>query len=133
MDQPGISVKSEDDRLVLSEYGIELSLAEAVRMFLGGLKLHKVDDVYDSDFEIGNELAKDIDRRQRLQRRHVSATRHYYVRLVVAVIAGPLPDAEARGAVFDGLIHREPNRGRLLAGYNHIYIIATAQAVVGYR
>ena len=47
------------------------------------------------------------------------------------VVAGPFPDADAGGAVLDGLVHRQPLRGRLLAGDDDVDVVAAAQAVVG--
>src|SRR5439155_6437523 len=49
------------------------------------------------------------------------------------IVAGPLPNANARGAMLDGGIHVEPLGLLLFAGYNHIDIVAAAQAVVGDR
>jgi hypothetical protein len=75
-------------------------------------------------------LAQQLHRRQRFERGHVTAAGHDHIRLSALVVAGPRPDAEARGAVLDGGVHVEPLRGRLLAGDNHVYVVATAQAMV---
>ena len=66
---------------------------------LVGLQLHQVDDVDDADLELGQVLAQDGHGRQRLQRRHVAGAGHHHVRLAPASLLGPLPDADARGAV----------------------------------
>ena len=49
-----------------------------------------------------------------------------------AVVARPVPDADARGAVLDRLVHRQPLRRGLLAGDDHVDVVAAAQAVVGH-
>ena len=45
VDQPGITVKGEDNVFVSGEQGVEVIITEAVRMFGAGLELHEVHDV----------------------------------------------------------------------------------------
>ena len=78
-------------------------------------------------------LADQVDRRQRLQRRHVAAAGHHDVGLAALVVGGPFPNAEAGSAMLDGLVHREPLRRRLLAGDHDVDVVAAAQAVIGHR
>ena len=61
-------------------------------------------------FDLGDVLPQQLDRGQRLQRGHVAAAGHHHVRLAAAVVAGPLPDADAGRAVLDRLVHVEPLR-----------------------
>ena len=77
-------------------------------------------------------LAEDVDRGQRLERGHVAAAGHHHVGLAALVVAGPLPDADAGGAVLDGRVHVEPLQRGLLAGDDHVDVVAAAQAVVGH-
>ena len=97
------------------------------------LELHQVHDVDHADLQLRQVLAKQLDRRQRFQRRHVAAAGHDHVGLAPLVVAGPLPDAEARRAVLDRLVHRQPLRRGLLAGDDDVDVVAAAQAVVGDR
>ena len=105
---------------------------QAVRVLARRLELHQVHDVDDAHLQLRQVLAQQLDGGQRLQRRHVAAAGHDHVRLAALVVAGPLPDAEAGGAVLDRLVHRQPLRRRLLAGHDHVDVVAAAQAVVGH-
>ena len=116
VDQPRVAVIGEHDRLVGREQRVELGAGQAVRMFLLILKAHEVHDVDEPDLEVRQVLADEVDGSQRLERRDVAGARDYDVRLAAPVVAGPLPDPDAAGAVEDRLVHREPVRGRLLAG-----------------
>ena len=72
-------------------------------------------------------------RGQRLQRRHVAGAGHDDIGLTATVVAGPLPDADPRGAVLDGLVHRQPLRRWVLARDHDVDVVAAAQAVVHHR
>ena len=52
-------------------------------------------------------LAQQVRGGQRLQRRDVAGAGEHHVGLAVAVVAGPVPDAEPAGAVRDRLVHRQ--------------------------
>ena len=106
---------------------------QAVRVLGLRLELHQVDDVDDADLQLRQVLAQDRDRGQRLQRRHVAGAGHDDVRLRAPVVAGPLPDADARRAVLDGLVHRQPLRRRVLARDHDVDVVTAAQAVVHHR
>ena len=95
------------------------------------MQLHQIDDVDDADLQIGRVPAQQIDRGQRLQRRHVAAAGHHDVGLAAAVVAGPFPDAKPGFAMLDRLVHRQPLRRRLLAGDDDVDVVAAAQAVIG--
>src|SRR5271169_1001169 len=122
MDQPRIAVKGEDDWFVDSEQGVEVAVLQAVRMLAWGLQRHHINDVDDPYFQFGRMLAQELDRGQRLKRRHIAAAGHHDVRLAAAVVARPWPDAESRFAMLDRLIHRQPLRRRLLAGDDDIHV-----------
>src|SRR6516162_5174026 len=72
-----------------------------------------------------------VHRSERLQGRHVAAASHHDVGLSASVVAGPFPNADAGGAVFDGLVHSQPHRGWLLARDDDVHVVAAAQTVVG--
>ena len=133
MDQPGVAVEGEHDRLVLGEERIEVLVRQAMRVLALRLQFHQVDDVDDPDLQRREMLPKQIHRGQRLQRGHVTAASHHHIRLASLVVAGPFPDSDAGRAMFDRLIHRQPLRGRLFARDDDVHIVAAAQAVIGHR
>ena len=45
MDQPGIAVKVENDRLVHREKAVEVPIEEAMRILAGGRKLEQIDPI----------------------------------------------------------------------------------------
>ena len=131
MDQPGIAVVGEDDRLVCGEQGVEVAVAQAVGMLGAGLEGHQVHDVDDADLEFGDVLAQHFDRGQRFERGDIAGAGHHHVGLAAGIVAGPRPDAEAGGAVLDGGVHVQPLRRGLFAGDDDIDVVAAAQAMVG--
>ena len=70
--------------------------------------------------------------RQRLQRRHIAGAGHHHIG-IAGIVAGPMPDAGAGGAMADGRIHVQPLPLRLLAGDDQIDVVAAAQAMIGDR
>ena len=96
---------------------------QAVRMLVLVLEAHEVDDVDEPDPQVGQLLAEEVDRGERLERRDVAAAGDDDVRLAV-VVAGPVPDPEAARAVEDRLVHRQVVEGRLLAGDDDVDVVA---------
>ena len=133
VDEPGVAVVGEDDRPVGREERVELAVGQPVGMLRLRLEAHEVDDVDDPDLQVGQVLAQDVHRGQRLERRDVAGAGHDDVRLDALVVAGEVPDADAARAVQDGLVHRQPVGRRLLAGHDDVDVVAAAQAVVGHR
>ena len=97
------------------------------------LEAHQVDDVHDAHLQLGEVLAQDRGGRERLERRHVAAAGEHDVGAVLVVVRRPLPDADAARAVHDRVVHRQVVERRLLAGDDHVHVVAAAQAVVGDR
>lgn len=77
-------------------------------MFARRLQFHQVDDVHDTDFQLGQMLAQDGYGRQCFQRGHITVAGHHHIGRDRQIVAEPLPDAF--GAVFDGRIHAQPLR-----------------------
>src|SRR5437867_5005500 len=115
VDERWITMKREDDRFALREKRIEVMVAQTMRVLTLGLKSHQVDDINDANLQCGTMPAKQIDSGQRLQRGHVATTGHDYVRFTASIIAGPVPDADTRGAVFNCLFHGQPLGSWLLS------------------
>ena len=124
VDEPRIAVKGEDDRLVDGEERVEVAIGEPVRMLARRLQRHQIDDVDDAYLELGRVLAQEVDRSQRLERRHVAAAGHHHIRLAAAVVARPWPDAQARFAMLDRLVHGQPLRRGLLARDDDVHVVA---------
>ena len=125
VDQPRVAMEGEDHRPVLGEELVEVHVAQAMGMLDLRLQLHQVDDVHHADFQVGQMLAQDGDGGERLQCRHVATAGHDYVRRHGLVVAGPLPDADALGAMLDRGVHRQPLRRLIFAGDHHIDVVAT--------
>ena len=123
----------EHDRPIGGEQRIELTMRHPVWVLLFVLQAHEVDHVDDPDLQVRQALAEDVGRGEDLERRNVTRTAEHDVRLPTLIVAGPRPDAGAAGRVQDGVGHREPVRAHLLAGHDHVHVVAAAQAVVGDR
>jgi hypothetical protein len=76
VNQPGIAVIREDDRLIDGEHGIEIHIREAVRMFARWLNGHQIDNVHHANLDVGKMLPQEIDGRQSFKRRHVPGAGH---------------------------------------------------------
>lgn len=72
MDEPWVAVEGEDNWLIGREQGIIVDIVKAVRVLGGWLKAHKVDDIYDTDLEVGQMLAEDGDCSECFERGNVS-------------------------------------------------------------
>jgi isoamylase len=129
VDQPGVAVIGKNDRFVEGEHGIELGIGEPVRILAVGLQGHQIDDIDDADFDVGKMLAQEIDSGQSFQRGDVTGTSHNGVRLGALIVAGPVPNPDAGGAVTDGRGHVQPLQSRLFAGDDDVDIVAAPQAV----
>ena len=115
VNQPGIAMIGENDRLIGGKQRIEILIAQSMRML--GLRLdgHQIDDIDHAHLQVRKILAQHAHCGQCLQRRDITGAGHYYVRLAADVVAGPFPDTDARGAVLDGGVHVQPLQGRLFA------------------
>ena len=132
VDQPRVAVVGEHDRPVGREERVELLIGEPVRMLAVGLQPHQVDDVDDPHLQFGQLAPDHVDRGERLQRGDVAAAGHDDVRIAV-VVRCPIPDPEPARAVQDRIVDRQVVERGLLAGDDHVHVVAGAQAVVGHR
>ena len=96
-----------------------------------GLQAHQVDDVHDPHLQLGQALAQDRGRGERLERRHVTAAAEHDVGLVALVGRRPVPDPETTRAVRDRVLDREVGERGLLARDDDVDVVPAAQAVVG--
>lgn len=130
MNEPGITVEREDDRFILGEKSVEISVAQAVGMLGLGLEGHEIDDIDDSDFDGGEMVAEPVHSGEGFEGGNISGASHDDIGFGILVIAGPAPDTDAGGTMFNGLVHGEPLGGGLFAGDNDIDVIAAAQAMI---
>jgi hypothetical protein len=121
VDEPWIAVISDDHRLVFREQGIEIIVAEAVRMLCLRLQGHQINNIDDTDLEVRHMLEQEIDGSKCLERRHVARAGHDHIGLATAIVACPFPYADAVRAMLDRSVHVEPLRLRLLARDDDIY------------
>lgn len=132
VDRPRVRVESEDDGLVGRKQIIEVDIAQTVRVLAFRLQAHQVDDINHANPEVGQMLAHDRNSCQRFQRRHVTAAGHHDVRLCLLVVACPLPDTDALGAMFDRFVHGQPLRRWVFSRDHDIDVVAAAKAVVNH-
>ncbi len=134
VDQPRVAVVGEDDRPVGREERVELAVGQAVRVLRLRLEPHQVDDVDDADL---------AGRAGRWRRRSTAAS-------VSSVGMSPAQASTTSGSPPSSLLAQsqmpmprvqwriassidEPVRRGLLAGDDHVDVVAAAQAVVGDR
>ncbi len=99
MDQRGIAVKGEDHGRARGEERIEVGIAQAMGMRGWRLQPHEIDDIHDAHLQGRQVLAQDRDRGERFEGRHVAAAGHHHIGFAARVVARPLPDADAVGAM----------------------------------
>ena len=132
VDEPGTSRggRSPDPEAVV-KMKVELSVGEAVQIARCRLEAHEIDDVDDADAQVGQVLAQQAAAAGSRCRR-LRSERGRRVEAHLLVVRDPLPDPDAAGAVDDRLLQEVVER-RLLAGHDHVHVVAAAQAVVGDR
>ena len=130
MDEPRVAVVREDDRSSVVNSASNSPCDRPCGCSFSSTSRMRSTTFTTRTLSSGSSLAEDVDRRQRLERRHVAGAGDDHVRLAVLVVAGPGPDADAARAVQDRLVHRQPLRRRLLAGDDDVHVAAAAQAVV---
>ena len=133
VDQQRVAVVGEDHRPPGGEQRVELLVRQAVGMLAVGLQAHQVDDVHHPDLQLGQLAREDRRGGDGLERRHVAGAGQHHVGLCAFVAARPVPHADPARAVRDRLLHRQVVQRGLLAGDDHVDVVAAAQAVVGDR
>src|SRR5690606_8843500 len=131
VDQPGVAVEVEDNGFVDGEQAVEIPVAEAVGMFLLRRHAEQVHHIDEADLQVRNIFPQQGGGGQGLLGGDIAAARHHQVGFRALVVAGPVPDADALGAVDDGGVHVEKLQVVLLVADDHIDVVVAAQAVVG--
>src|SRR5579872_251529 len=94
------------------------------------LELEQVDHVYETDFQIGELLAKNGGRGKSLHGDDVAGAGYHYVGLGALIVARPRRNADAFFAVCDRRIHIQVLKMRLLISDDDIYIVNAPQTMV---
>ena len=131
VDQPRVAVEVEDHRFVEREQAVEILVAQTVRVLAGRGQLVEINDVDETHFQVGEVLPQQHGRGQRFLGRNVAGAGHHHIRFLAGVVAGPLPDADALGAVFDRRIHVQILQVLLLVADDDVDVIGAVQAVRG--
>ena len=126
VNQPGVAMKVENDRLIDGEQAVKVPVGQAVEVFGLRLQLEQVDDVDETDFDFGKVLPEQGGRRQGLHGRDVARAGHHHVGFIPLVVAGPIPDPNALGAVPDGVIPGQVLEMKLLIRNDDVDIVRTA-------
>ena len=106
---------------------------EAVRMLAAGLQLEEIDHIDKANLQVREFLAQQRGRGQRLLRRNIAGRGHDHVGLAGFVVARPIPDADALGAMRDRRIHVHELQMLLLVADDHVDVVLAAQAMIGDR
>ncbi len=130
VDERGIGVEVEDNGLIRGEEGLELALAEAMGMVGGGHETEEVDDVDEAQLKLRAVFAEDGGGGERLRGGDVAGAGDDGIGLLALVVRGEVPDADALGAVLDGLLHGEVLEVRGLIGDDDVDVVLAAEAVV---
>ena len=95
------------------------------------LQTHQVHDVDEPHLQVRQMDPQQIDRGQCLEGGNVAGRGDHHVGVGAQHLrAGPLPDAQAAGAVRDGLLHGQEVGCGLLARHDDVDVLARAQAVI---
>ena len=133
VNQPRIAVEVEDDRLVDGKQGVEIAIRQPVRVLRAGLQLEQVDHIDETDLEIGKVCPQQRDRGQRFLSGNVAGGCQHHVGFAALVVAGPIPNADALGAVSDGCIHVHVLKMHLFVGDNYVDVVLAPQTMIGDR
>ena len=71
MERPRVAMERDDHLVVASENGLEVGLAQPMRMDVGRRDSHQIDDVDEAQPQLRDPFTQQRRRRQRFKRRHV--------------------------------------------------------------
>src|ERR1700733_4382695 len=132
VNERSVGMKVEDNRLVNGKQRIEIAIRKSVRMFALRHKPEKVDDVHETDFQITEALLQNCNRRERLHGCDIPGAGHHHIGIAAVIAGGPVPNADAFGAMLYGVLHRKVLEMLLLIGHDDVDIVARAQAMIGH-
>src|SRR5437667_31716 len=86
--------------------------------------------VHHAHLQFWNVMAKPPRRRNSFHSHDITGTTQHHIRLKVTFIACPVPYGQTTGAVFNGFLHVQELKVRLLANDNEVHIIPAAETMV---
>ncbi len=123
VNQPGVAVEIENDRSVGGKQTVKIPVGEAVKVFRLRFHFKKINDINETDFKTGEVLPQKSGRCQGFRSGDVAGAGHHHVGFTPLIVTGPIPDADALGAVLNGFFHAQVLKMRLLIGNDDIYIV----------
>ena len=94
------------------------------------LQPHHVHDIDEADPQVREAFLQNLGRCERFHSGYITRGCHDQVGSAVLIAAGPVPDADALGAMLDRFIHGQVLRSWLLPGDHHVHILAGPQAMI---
>src|SRR6516225_8429732 len=80
VNEPGITMKRENDRLVRCEQRVESMVGQTVRVHASRLESHQINNVDNAYLQLRCVPAQNLDGCQCLEGRHIAATGHHHIR-----------------------------------------------------
>src|SRR6516165_3166030 len=99
-------------------------------MLRARLQLEKIDHDYETDLCFWELLAQQHRCGECLLRRYIAGGSHDQVWLAPLVVAGPVPNPNALGAVRDRGINIQVLKMQLFVGNNHIDVVLAPEAMI---
>src|ERR1700757_335061 len=133
MNQPRITVKVKDDRLINSKERIKVRIRQAVRMLGAWLQLEQIDNVNESDLQIRKSFPQQGGRGQCFLSGDIACGGENNIRFLAFIVTGPIPDTNAFCAMADRGIDVEVLQMLLFVRDNDVDVVFGSQAMIGYR
>jgi len=130
VDEPWVGMEIEDDGLVVGEDVGPLLIGHSMGMVSLVDELEEIDNVDESDLELGEELAEKSGGSKRLLRGDITAGSHDEIRLLTVVVGSKVPDSDTLGAVSNSLIHGKELKMVLLVCNNDVDVVGGTEAMV---
>ena len=99
-------------------------------MLRARLEFEKIDYIDEPDLDVRKLLPKQRGGCQGLLGRNVARRGHDYIGFAGFVVAGPVPDADALGAMRDGGLQVHVLQMHLLVADDHVYVVLAAKAMI---
>lgn len=130
VDEERVRVEVEDDGPVGRKDRVKLVVSQTVRVVLVAGQLEQVDDIDESNLDVGQVLSQKRGRCEGFLGDDITARSHDDIGFFVRTGACPFPDTETLGAMGDGRVHVEVLEMRLLVSDDDVDIVGALQAVV---
>src|SRR6266581_9036038 len=125
-----IAVKGKHDGLIFCEVLYEGGIIQPMRVYIWRVKCHQINNVHHAHLQFWNVMAKPPRRRNSFHSHDITGTTQHHIRLKVTFIACPVPYGQTTGAVFNGLLHVQELKVRLLVDDNWFHRLQSADTMV---